>query len=122
MSEERECCEIQRIHYENLNQIIKKLPEESLLIRVADLFRIFGDPTRLKILSLLALSECCVCDLAYGINLSQSAVSHQLRILRQARLVKYRKDGKEVFYSLDDDHVASIFKLGLDHTSEHKND
>lgn len=83
--------------------------------RLAALFKIFGDATRIKILQILARREMCVCDLAAVINLGQSAVSHQLRLLRDARLVKYRKDGPTVWYSLNDDHVRTLLSQGLEH-------
>lgn len=111
-------CEVHNPHDELCDRIAEKLPEESQIARAAELFKVFGDPTRLKILTLLSISECCVCDIAKLIDLSQSAVSHQLRILRQTRLVKYRKQGKEAFYSLDDEHVREILSLGFEHAGE----
>lgn len=90
------------------------LPEETI-IRLADVFKILGDPTRVKILSILTNREMCVCDLAAALSMGQSAISHQLRILRSARLVKYRKEGKEAWYSLDDDHVVVLMKQALEH-------
>ena len=90
------------------------LPEETV-IRLAEVFKILGDPTRVNILSVLATREMCVCDLAAALSMGQSAISHQLRILRGARLVKYRKEGKEAWYSLDDDHVVSLMKQALEH-------
>jgi len=94
------------------------MQEERLIVKAAELFKVFGDPTRLKILSLLSQAECCVCDIAKLTHASQSAVSHQLRILRQTRLVRYRREGKEAFYTLDDDHVRSILDLGIEHAGE----
>ena len=90
------------------------LPEETI-IRLADVFKILGDPTRVKILSILTNREMCVCDLAAALSMGQSAISHQLHILRSARLVKYRKEGKEAWYSLDDDHVVVLMKQALEH-------
>lgn len=97
------------------NLMQKQMPEENQLYDLAELFRVFGDSTRIKILCTLEISERCVCDIATLLNISQSAISHQLRILKQAKLVKFRKEGKVVFYSLDDDHVRKIFELGLEH-------
>jgi len=90
---------------------------ETLSIDLANLFKIFGDPTRIKILHLLTQTELCVCDIATILKMTQSAISHQLRVLKQAKLVKYRKDGKVVYYSLDDDHVYTIITQGLEHIS-----
>ncbi len=92
--------------------------DEEDLRRLADLFKAFADPTRVKILRALSVSELCVCDLAAIINLSQSAISHQLRLLRMARLVKFRKAGKMVYYSLDDEHVRRLIDQGLKHIGE----
>lgn len=94
------------------------IPDAEQLFDLAELFKIFGDSTRIKILCILFEGEMCVCDLAVLLNLSQSAVSHQLRILKQARLVKYRKSGKTVFYSLSDDHIQKIIGNGMEHISE----
>ena len=91
------------------------LPEATTIITLAETFKILGDPTRIKILHILATNELCVCDIAAALNMGQSAISHQLRILRSARLVKYRKDGKSVWYSLDDDHVLLLMHQGLEH-------
>ncbi|HOE56875.1 MAG TPA: metalloregulator ArsR/SmtB family transcription factor, partial [Bacillota bacterium] len=83
-----------------------------------ELFKVFGDTTRIKILCALFESEMCVCDIAALLNMNQSAISHQLRVLKQARLVKYRKEGKVVYYSLDDEHVKQVFEVGLMHVNE----
>jgi ArsR family transcriptional regulator len=85
---------------------------------LAEFFKVFGDSTRLKILYALSMSEMCVCDLAALLSMSQSAISHQLKVLRQTRLIKYRKDGKVVYYSLDDDHIRRVFEQGLAHVNE----
>lgn len=95
---------------------LKLLPEETSQ-SLADTFKVLGDNTRIKILHLLAQNEMCVCDIAATLQMGQSAISHQLRVLRSARLVKFRKDGKEAWYSLDDDHVVILMKQGLDHIS-----
>ena len=92
--------------------------EEEELYELADLFKIFGDPTRIKILYALSESEMCVCDIAQRLNMTQSAISHQLKILKQSKLVKNRREGKTVFYSLADGHVKTIMSHGLDHVQE----
>ena len=94
------------------------LPADEVLYDLAELFKMFADSTRVKILYALFESELCVCDIARVLNLTQSAVSHQLRILKGGKLVKYRREGKTVFYSLADDHVRSIINQGMDHISE----
>ena len=93
--------------------------DDKISLELADLFKILGDRTRIKLLSLLASEhELCVCDIAESLNMGQSAISHQLRVLRAARLVKFRKVGKEAIYSLDDDHVVKLMRQGLEHVSE----
>ena len=101
-----------------VEEIKKAIPEEDKLCDLADLFKVFGDSTRIKILSCLKLSELCVNDIALSLNMTISAVSHQLRILKTNKLIKSRKQGKEVYYSLDDDHVEKIIDCGLDHINE----
>ncbi len=94
-----------------------KLPDKEVLERIAELFKAFGDPTRVQILSLLQ-EELCVNDIAEAVELSQSAISHQLRILKQMHLIKYRREGKNLLYSLADDHVRTILEMGLEHVLE----
>lgn len=94
--------------------------EEGFLYDVVDFFKVFGDVTRIKMLTLLLEGELCVSDIAEGLDMSQSAVSHQLRVLRQSDLVKYRKEGKTVFYSLDDEHVKMVLEQGMNHISHKK--
>ncbi|TJX14605.1 helix-turn-helix transcriptional regulator [Tissierella creatinini] len=94
------------------------MPQEEMLYDLAELFKVFGDSTRVKILWALDEAEMCVCDIAVLLNMTQSAISHQLRVLKQARLVKNRRDGKVVYYSLDDEHVKDIFDQGLNHIKE----
>ena len=94
------------------------LPDDEVLYELADLFRVFGDSSRIKILYALHDSELCVQDLANAVQLSQSAVSHQLRVLKDSKLVRFRRDGKTVYYALDDDHVRSILSMGMDHIEE----
>lgn len=101
-----------------IDEVKEKLPEEELIIDVSDLFKVLGDPTRVKILTTLEIKELCVNEICDCLDMTKSAVSHQLRILRQSKLVKTRKVGKEVFYSLDDDHVSKIFQCGLEHIKE----
>ncbi|MCI5501171.1 MAG: metalloregulator ArsR/SmtB family transcription factor [Lachnospiraceae bacterium] len=98
--------------------IIDKMPEESELYDLADLFKVFGDSTRIKILYALYENEMCVYDIANILNMTQSAISHQLRILKQNRLVKYRKEGKTVLYTLADQHVFTILSQGIEHVEE----
>ena len=109
---------MQELYSERLLNILKKLPKEELLYELAEFFKIFGDSSRIRILSLLQQEKLCVGEISELLNLSPSAVSHQLRILRQARLVRYKKIGKEVFYELDDDHIEKIFEQGLEHIQE----
>lgn len=94
------------------------IPEREIMEQIAELFKAFGDPTRVHILSLLVEQELCVGDIAQGVNLSQSAISHQLRILKQMHLIKFRREGKNILYSLADDHVRTILQMGLEHILE----
>ncbi|MDO5135572.1 MAG: metalloregulator ArsR/SmtB family transcription factor [Eubacteriales bacterium] len=115
---EIELCETEEIH-ENLLKIVNEtMPEETELYDLAELFKVFGDSTRIRILFVLFEAEVCVCDLARVLNMTQSAISHQLRILKQNKLVKSRRDGKSVFYSLADDHVRTIIAMGREHVEE----
>lgn len=115
---EYECCEAIEIH-ENLLEIVNKtMPEETKLYDLAELFKVFGDSTRIRILFVLFEVEVCVCDLAKALNMTQSAISHQLRILKQNKLVKSRREGKSIFYSLADDHVRTIIAQGCEHIKE----
>jgi ArsR family transcriptional regulator len=111
-------CDSTVIHQEVIDKVKDHIPDEEILYDLSDLFKVFGDTTRIKILCALFQAEMCVCDIAALLNMTQSAISHQLRVLKQARLVKFRKEGKVVYYSLDDDHVKSIFDQGLNHISE----
>lgn len=105
-------------HTDKVRRLREQLPDESVLIDLSEIFKVFGDSSRIKILYTLFEEEMCVCDLADILGMTQSAVSHQLRLLRTAKLVKYRRDGKNVFYTLDDDHVRSIIDAGLAHVME----
>ena len=113
-----EVCSRSIIHVDIVCKAEKSLPSHEILFDVADFFKIFGDSTRIKILWSLFFSEMCVCDMCAVLRMEQSAVSHQLRILKQSRLVKYRRDGKVVYYSLDDDHVKAIKNQALEHVKE----
>lgn len=115
---ELECCESEEIHEELLKIVDEKMPDESELYDLAELFKVFGDSTRIRILFVLFETEVCVCDLAKALNMTQSAISHQLRILKQNRLVKSRRDGKSIFYSLADKHVYNIIAQGMEHIEE----
>ncbi|MDR0867547.1 MAG: metalloregulator ArsR/SmtB family transcription factor [Planctomycetota bacterium] len=116
-----EFCSCAMIHPEIIERVRGGLSKEKTLRRAAELFKTFGDPTRLKIVNALLLAEMCVCDLAALLALTQPAVSHHLKTLRQTQLVKYRRDGKSVYYSLDDEHVGNVFYQGLLHASEESN-
>jgi ArsR family transcriptional regulator len=111
-------CKCNVVHLPVVDKVKKELIDEDRSKNLADFFKVFGEPTRIKILNALSLNEMCVCDIAYLLEMQQSAVSHQLRVLRGARLVKYRKEGKSVYYSLDDKHVENIINQGLDHIME----
>lgn len=111
-------CDCEVIHSEVVEHVKSKMPEDSKLFDLADFFKVLGDSTRVRILWALEESEMCVCDLAVLLNMTKSAVSHQLRTLRQSKLVKFRKEGKNVFYSLDDQHVKSIVEMALEHVDE----
>ena len=113
-----ECCDFIHAHEDIVKKVQKEMPSEDTLYDLTELFRIFGDSPRVRILYVLFEAEMCVCDIAMLLGLTQSAVSHQLRALKNARLVKSRRDGKTVFYSLADDHVKTIIDQGLEHVSE----
>jgi DNA-binding transcriptional ArsR family regulator len=111
-------CDCTVIHEEIVEKVKLLMPAEENLNELAALFKVFGDTTRIKILWALSESEMCVCDLAFLLNMTQSAISHQLRFLKQSRLVKNRKEGKVVFYSLADEHIRLIFAQGMTHVLE----
>ena len=113
-----ECCEECAVHDEVVQSVREMLPDDDDLYDLAELFKVFGDSTRIRILFVLFESEMCVCDIAQLLNMTQSAISHQLRILKQSQLVKSRRDGKSVFYSLADDHVYRIINQGFEHIKE----
>ena len=113
-----ECCEATEVHEELLALVREKMPQEEELYDLSELFKVFGDSTRIRILYVLFEAEVCVCDLAKLLGMTQSAVSHQLRILKQAHLVKSRRDGKTIFYSLADEHVRTLLEQGTEHIHE----
>lgn len=113
-----ECCETTEVHEELVKTVHERLPDEEELYDLAELFKVFGDSTRIRILFVLFEAEVCVCDLAAALNMTQSAISHQLRILKQNKLVKNRREGKSVFYSLADGHVRTIIDQGREHIEE----
>ncbi len=111
-------CKVFFVHENTVKKVQEEIPEEELLFKLADFFKIFGDTTRIRILSALFVTEMCVCDLSEILGVSQSAMSHQLKILRQAGLVKFRKEGKSAFYTLKDNHVKQILDTGISHITE----
>lgn len=111
-------CEVIEVHPEIVGRLKQEMPEQAQYQELSTLFKMFADATRLKILSLLFHEELCVCDLAQICEMSHSAISHQLSVLRAHRIIKYRKEGKNVFYSLDDEHIQSIYNAGLAHVLE----
>ncbi len=115
-------CYCSVLHEDLIAAARKAAPPSALIAELGGLFKVLADETRLKILSALAVSELCVCDLASVLGASQSAVSHQLAVLRAARLVRHRREGKVVYYSLGDDHVGRILGVGLEHAAEHFDD
>ncbi len=113
-----EKCDINFIHEDNVREAVDRLPDDELIADISDMFKIFGDQTRVKILMALENVELCVCDIASVMNMSQSAISHQLRVLKQSNMVKSRRDGKVVYYSISDDHVKQIFDIATVHVQE----
>ena len=113
-----EHCEVQEIHEDLIRIVREQMPDEDEICDLAELFKVFGDSTRMRILFALFESDICVCDLAEALNMTQSAISHQLRILKNAKLVSSRREGKSVFYFLADDHVRTIIGQGKEHIEE----
>lgn len=113
-----DCCQETQTHPNRIETVKKLLPADEVLYDLAELFKIFGDSTRVKILYALLESELCVCDMAKLMEVTQSAVSHQLRVLKNSKLVKFRREGKTVYYSLADDHVIHILAQGMEHILE----
>ncbi|MGN2339041.1 ArsR/SmtB family transcription factor [Clostridium cagae] len=113
-----ENCKCNIIHEDTVMKVKDSLPQEETLYDLAELFKVFGDSTRIKIICALFESELCVCDMAALLGMTQSAISHQLRTLKSARLVKFRREGKVIYYSLDDEHIKHIFDEGFKHITE----
>lgn len=120
MAERREAprCEYMHVHEDIVERVNRVMPGEEQLFDLSELFKIFGDSTRVKILFVLFESEMCVCDIAQLLGMTQSAISHQLQVLKKSKLVKYRREGKTVFYSLADSHVRTILDQGMEHITE----
>ena len=110
--------EIEGYDSEKVEKIKKDMPKDEIIFDMAEFFKVFGDSTRMKIISSLLVSELCVGEIAEIVNTTQSAISHQLRVLKQSKLVKYRKEGKTVYYSLDDEHIKTIYQIGKEHIEE----
>ena len=115
---ETECCEIFCIHEETVQRVRSIMPDDNNLRELADFYKVFGEASRVKILYALSETEMCVCDLAAVLGMTQSAISHQLRVLKQVKLVKNRREGKTVFYSLADGHIQNIISQGMEHVLE----
>lgn len=111
-------CEIKELHEDRIESAVSSMPSDDVLSGTAELFKVFGDPTRVKILFVLMDNELCVCDIAETLGMQQSAISHQLRVLKQASLVKNRREGKTIYYSLADSHVKTILYQGIEHVTE----
>ena len=111
-------CSVTIIHEDILSKVRKEMTEDIRLVQMGELFKALDDPTRLKIINALLLAEMCVCDISALLNMTQPAISHHLKVLRQTQLIKYRREGKIVYYSLDDDHVELLFRQGLAHVIE----
>ena len=113
-----ECCEVEEVHADKVRIVNDQMPPEDRLYDLAELYKVFGDSTRIKILYALFEAELCVCDIAQLLGMTQPAISHQLRILKQMNLVRTRREGRTVFYSLADGHIASILSQGMEHIKE----
>jgi len=112
------CCEFMHVHEHVVEKVMEVMPEGETLQNLAEFYRVFGDSTRIRILYALSQSELCVCDIASLLGMGQSAISHQLRILKQMRLVKFRREGKSVLYSLADSHIETTLAQGMEHIGE----
>lgn len=115
---EEDICKVRIIHEDSIEHVKNEMIDEKTVMELSEIFKIFGDPTRIRIISLLTIEELCVCDLSEILGMSQSAVSHQLRTLRGKNLVKFRKEGKQAYYSLADKHVLEILNIGVNHVHE----
>ncbi|HPB18028.1 MAG: metalloregulator ArsR/SmtB family transcription factor [Clostridia bacterium] len=118
MEEQFDICDYINMKEEEVKEVIRNIPSEDKLYNLSDLFKVFGDKTRIKVLYALSVTEMCVCDIARLTEMTQSAISHQLKTLKASKLVKYRKEGKATFYSLADDHVKTILEQGKNHIEE----
>ena len=118
MMHDIECCEIEEVHADKVQMVSDQMPPEDRLYDLAELFKAFGDTTRIRILFALFEADICVCDLAASLGMTQSAISHQLRLLKQARLVNGRREGKQIVYYLADEHVRTIIQMGMEHVME----
>ncbi|MFQ6105129.1 MAG: ArsR/SmtB family transcription factor [Candidatus Glassbacteria bacterium] len=116
--QEIDSCQEYLVNPVRVERVRAKLVDEGTFMRMSDLYRVLGDPTRIKIIHALSLEELCVCDIASLLGVSQSAVSHQLRVLRNMKIVRYRREGRKTYYCLDDDHIRLLFAQGLDHVTE----
>ena len=119
MSKNEFICDCNIIHQDVVDKTLSKMPKQELFDKLAEFFKIIGDTTRTKILFALDQNEMCVCDIANVLGMSKSSISHQLAMLRKSGIVKYRKEGKEVYYTLDDEHIQKVFEVGIEHI-EHK--
>ena len=115
---EEHICGTHGVHKDIVDKVSKVMPDEAVLYEAAELLKVFGDSTRIRIIFVLCQSEMCVCDIARLLDMTQSAISHQLRVLKQAKLIKSRRSGKNIIYSLADEHVVTIIKQGVDHILE----
>ena len=114
----KQCCDLLHVHPEIVDDVARTMPDDEALFELSELFKTFGDSTRIRILFCLFTDEMCVCDIANLLGMSHSAISHQLALLKRQKLIKARRDGKAVFYSLADDHVRTIIDQGMDHVTE----
>lgn len=114
----QDICETSCIHEVEVAQAKERMPDDALLFELADLFKIIGDSTRIRIVSALIAGELCVCDIASVLDMTVSAVSHQLRVLRQSKIVRTRREGKQIFYSIEDNHIGILISVGLEHIRE----
>ena len=118
MNKEEDTCQVKIINKEKVSKVKKQLMKEDTFLEISETFKTLGDKTRVKILHALSKEELCVCDISAVVEMSMSLVSHQLRILRDKKLVKYRKQGKSIYYSLDDHHIEQLLKMAYEHVSE----
>jgi DNA-binding transcriptional ArsR family regulator len=118
INEKLACCDLLHVHREIVEHVANTMPKEATLFELSELFKTFGDSTRIRILFCLFIDEMCVCDIATLLSMSQSAISHQLALLKRLQLIRARRDGKAIFYSLADDHVRTIIDQGLEHVNE----